>query len=444
MMIKRLIFSGIVLCMLFVSRASGQGNLPVMDHAKMQAVVDSIGVLLVDNYVFPDKAKEMQSLIASNLKAGKYDNLTNPNDFAASITDDLQSVNHDLHIHLMYNPRMVAELNMVHSPNDSAQIVELIEQRDADDNYGFEEVKMLSHGVGYLKFNGFSGSPNAGKAAEAAMNFLGNAKALIIDLRQNGGGSPNMIQILSSYLYNGSLVHLNDFYYRPENATEQRWTLPYVPGKRLGDADVYILTSRGTFSAAEEFTYNLKNLKRATIVGETTGGGAHPGDVLPASDEFGIFVPNGRAINPITHTNWEGTGVEPDIKVPANDALLEAHYQAVKKLAEKYERNPDNPYDWTREQLQVLNHPIPMSETDLKTYAGSFGPRSIILKDNQLFYRRDQGVIYPLVYMGNDRFLIEDLPYFRIHFIRDNGVIVALDGEYDDGRTDRSGKTIQP
>ena len=443
-MIKRLIFFGFIICVSFMPKAFSQEGLTAMDATKKKAVVDSIGILLLDNYVFPEKAKEMQTLISANQEAGKYDAILDPNEFAMKITEDLQSVSHDLHLRVRYNPRMIAEINMTQTPEDSVKFVQLMEQRAAEDNYGFEEVKMLSHGVGYLKFNGFSGSPKAGEAAEAAMNFLGNAQALIIDLRQNGGGSPDMIQILSSYLYNGDRVHLNDFYYRPENATEQRWTLPYVPGKRLGDADVYVLTSNRTFSAAEEFTYNLKNLKRATIVGETTGGGAHPGGVIPASAEFGVFVPSGRAINPITQTNWEGTGVEPDIKVASGDALKEAHYRAVNALAEKHQDDPENPYAWTRDELNALAHPVSMRMEDQGTYTGSYGPRTISLENGQLFYRRDQGTNYPLVYMGNDRFLIEEIPYFRIHFIRKNDVIIAIEGEYDDGHTDRNEKNIRP
>jgi C-terminal processing protease CtpA/Prc len=142
-----------------------------------------------------------------------------------------------------------------------------------------------------------------------------------------------MLQLLCSYLFGGESVHLNDLYWREGDRTQQFWTLPWVPGTRYGkDKPVYVLTSSRTFSAAEEFTYNLKNLKRATIVGETTGGGAHPGGVRRITDHFGIWLPNGRAINPITKTNWEGVGIEPHIKVPAEQALAAAHLDALQKI----------------------------------------------------------------------------------------------------------------
>jgi C-terminal processing protease CtpA/Prc len=319
-----------------------------------------------------------------------------------------------------------------------------MDSREARENYGFEEVKILSDGVGYLKLNGFSGSKNAGEAAASAMNFLSRSEALIIDLRQNGGGSPDMIQILSSYLFDQGLVHLNDFYYRPTNEIQQRWTLPYVPGKTMSETDVYILTSGRTFSAAEEFTYNLKNLKRATIIGETTGGGAHPGGFMAASDEFGIFVPNGRAINPITKTNWEGTGVTPHIEIAADQALKEAHFRAVEKLAKKYLDNPENPYNWTSDQLKAAAHPYLLSIEEMKEYSGNFGQRTIKLQEGKLFYQRDSGPEYLLIGMEKDLFMVENIPYFRLQFVREHGKIVAVEGIYDNGRRDKNMKMENP
>src|SRR5262249_4534468 len=145
----------------------------------------------------------------------------------------------------------------------------------------------------------------------------------------------------SSYLFGGEPVHLNDLYFRPDDSTHQWWTLPHVPGKRFGDKkEVYVLTSKRTFSAAEEFTYNLKNLKRATIIGETTGGRAPPGGGGRLAAHFEMFVPTGRAINPISKTNWEGTGVDPDVKVPADQALKVAQVAALGKVIDR-ETNPE-------------------------------------------------------------------------------------------------------
>jgi hypothetical protein len=198
-------------------------------------------------------------------------------------------------------------------------------------NHGFERVELLEGNVGYVKLRGFLPAADAGDTVAAAMGFVANADALIFDLRENGGGDPEMVQLICSYLFD-SPVHLNDLYFRPANETRQFWTLPVVQGKRFVDKPVYVLTSGRTFSAAEEFTYNLKTQKRATIVGETTGGGANPGGDQRIGEHFTVFVPAGRAINPITKTNWEGTGVEPDLKVAKEIALEAARVDAIGKL----------------------------------------------------------------------------------------------------------------
>lgn len=170
-----------------------------------------------------------------------------------------------------------------------------------------------------------------GPTVVAAMNFLGNVDAIIFDLRDNGGGDPKMIALIASYLFD-EVTHLNDLYNRKEDSTTQFWTLPYVPGKRLTGKPAFVLTSHGTFSGGEEFTYDLKELKRATVIGETTGGGAHPVSGHRIDDHFMIGVPFARAINPVSKTNWEGTGVEPDVKVPADTALEVARKMAAEQI----------------------------------------------------------------------------------------------------------------
>jgi retinol-binding protein 3 len=239
----------------------------------------------------------------------------------------LQEVSKDKHLRVLFNAEGFPERRT--PTTEERERMRAAERRG---NYGFQRVERLDGNVGYIELRGFSGSPDAGPTAVAAMNFAAGTDALMFDLRANGGGSPAMIGLLSSYLFD-DVVHLNDFYIRERDEHRQFWTSPHVQGQRYGSTKpVYILTSQRTFSAAEEFTYNLKNLKRAIVVGETTGGGAHPGGVRRITDHFGIWVPNGRAINPITQTNWEGTGIEPDIKVPSADALKAAHLDALQKL----------------------------------------------------------------------------------------------------------------
>jgi C-terminal processing protease CtpA/Prc len=198
-------------------------------------------------------------------------------------------------------------------------------------NCGFQKAEVLDGNVGYLKFDFFADPDICGATASAAMNFLAGTRALVIDLRENGGGSPPMVALVASYLLPPH-THINDLWTRSTDSTEQFFTLDSVAGRHYGaDKPVYVLTSHDTFSGGEEFTYDLKTQKRATIIGETTGGGAHPVRGRRIDDHFMIGVPFARAINPITHTNWEGTGVEPDVKVPADQALAKAQ-ELIRKL----------------------------------------------------------------------------------------------------------------
>ena len=195
-------------------------------------------------------------------------------------------------------------------------------------------MEILEGNIGYLKFDFFADPDECGPTAIAAMNFLAHVDAIIFDLRENGGGDPRMVAFVSTYLFDNP-THLNDLYDRKKDETTQYWTLPYVPGTRLADTPAFVLTSKGTFSGAEEFTYNLKNLKRATIIGETTGGGAHPVSGHRIDDHFMIGVPFARAVNPISKTNWEGTGVAPDVEAKAADALDVAKKMASSKVEKK-------------------------------------------------------------------------------------------------------------
>jgi len=144
-----------------------------------------------------------------------------------------------------------------------------------------------------------------------------------------------MVALISSYLFGEKPVHLNDLYWRTGDRTQEFWTKPEKVLRRFPEKDLYILTSNNTFSAGEEFSNNLKTLKRATIIGERTGGGANPGNTVRLNEHFSAFIPSGRAINPITKTNWEGVGVEPDIKVPKEQALKTAHIMALNRSIER-------------------------------------------------------------------------------------------------------------
>lgn len=304
-----------------------------VDGATRSGVIEELLKVMHEQYVFPEVATAVEKSLRKRIERKEYDAITSAAALATILTEHLQEVTHDKHLRVVYSHQPAPSNHERHQA--SAQERDRRRYFSSLNNFGFERLERLSGNIGYIDLRGFNPPEFGGETAAAAMNFLANTDALIIDLRKNGGGHPGMVALLCSYLFDAEPVHLNDLYWRRDNSTRQWWTLPYVPGKRYIDKDVYILTSKRTFSAAEEFTYNLKNLKRATVVGETTGGGAHPGGVERLDDHFSVFVPNGRAINPITKTNWEGKGVMPDIDVPAEQALKTAHVKALQKQLEK-------------------------------------------------------------------------------------------------------------
>ncbi|WP_282161216.1 S41 family peptidase [Ulvibacterium marinum] len=407
-------------------------------------VIDSISTILESSYVFPEVALKMTDFLKIQLQDNKYDGIKDAQEFAQKLTEDIQSVSKDLHLRVRFDPEGIARRrNAELSAEDSVALAERRLRNNRRSNYGFREAKILDGNIGYLNLTGFFGvSEEAGAAAAATMNFLSNTDALIIDLRRNGGGSPAMIQLITSYLYGPEPVHLNNFYNRADDEQTQTWTLPYVPGKRRPDVPVYVLTSSSTFSAAEEFSYNLRNQERATLIGEVTGGGAHPGGTQIATERFAIFVPDGRAINPITQTNWEGTGVEPHIKVSAKDALETAKLKALEMLLKKNEGKEGAFFlKWAMEGIQSQMEPVTVDQKILKSYAGDYGPRKIHYKEGALYYQREGNTEYQLIPMSQNKFRIVEVPAFRIEMLKENGKVTGLKGLYDSGRTDQNART---
>ena len=301
-----------------------------IDAATRAKVVDGAVAGLNDTYVFPETAKKMEEAVRAHQQKHDYDAISDGDDFAKRLTEDFQAVSHDKHLRVIFSPAALPDFdNQKPDPKREPEERKQMERM----NCGFKKAEILEGNIGYLKFDFFADPAICGPTVVAAMNFLANVDAIIFDLRENGGGDPKMVAFLSSYLF-AERTHLNDLWTRKGDVTEQYWTDPYVPGKRLDGKPAFVLTSKNTFSGGEEFTNNLKVLKRATTVGETTGGGAHPVRGHRITEHFGIGVPFARAINPITHTNWEGTGVEPDVKVDASQALETAIKLATERIKE--------------------------------------------------------------------------------------------------------------
>jgi hypothetical protein len=307
-----------------LATAVAQGH---VDAAERQRVLDAL-LNLKQHCVYPDKAQKMAETLLANEKRGEYDAITDGDIFAHQLTKQMRDVSHDMDLELVYSQDPLPP-----QPTEEQTPEELARYREAMEriNCAFERVETLPHNIGYLKLNFFPDRSVCEQTTTAAMASLNHANALIVDLRDNRGGMPNMVALMASYLFD----HPEYFYNPRENTTQESWTHSPVPGNKLADKPVYVLTSSRTFSGAEQFCYDLKMLKRATLVGETTGGGAHSGVWYRIDDHFGMGIPETKPINPYATPDWEGTGVEPDVKVKAADALAIAERLAQSKLPKK-------------------------------------------------------------------------------------------------------------
>ena len=228
---------------------------------------------------------------------------------------------------------------------------------------------------------------------------------------------------------------------REENTTEHYWTLPYVPGPKMDKADIYVLTSNRTFSGAEEFSYNMKNLKRATLIGETTGGGAHPTTSTVVQTDYVLFVPNARAINPITKTNWEGAGVTPDISVPAAEAFDRAYAMALEKLAQKTtDAQQKEQLNWLSSVIKAKTNPFRISEETMARYAGVYQDRKVTLENGVLQYQR-RGPKYKMIPITETSFILDGLEDVHFEFVVKDGKATEIIGVYANGTREPSKRT---
>lgn len=310
-----------------------QADMTIAAHAR-ERLIDQLVKTLNTNYVFPDKAKQMEKALRTRQASGAYKDISSARKLAEVLTTDLRAINNDQHLLVVYSEQPIPEGAGGGVQSAAERAAELAELKSM--NFGIDRVERLPFNIGYLDFRVFARADASAASIGAAMTLLANSNAVIIDLRRNGGGEPETVALLASYLLDQPL-HLSDIEYRKGNRVEAMRTRDKLEGVRLGGGkEVYILTSDRTFSAAEDFSYAMKHLKRARIVGENTAGGAHPGDFERLSAHFQAFVPNGRTVSKITNGgNWEGTGVAPDIAVPAGQALAAAQQAILASMMEK-------------------------------------------------------------------------------------------------------------
>jgi len=286
-----------------------------LDAARRRSIVDEIARVIETRYILPEVGRKMVATLRDHAARGDYDKFTDGSFFAFKLTDDLQSVSHDLHFMVTYGQSLAALMMDVRALN-----------------FGFGPIERLQGNVGFMVINSF---PPADKVREAVAGFMSrvaDANALIIDLRENHGGDSETVALIASYLFDNKPVHLTDLVFR-DGTTYQSWTKPNLPGKRFGGTKpVYILISARTVSGGEELAYDLQSLRRATLIGGKTAGAANMPDERALDDWFAIRVPNAHPINPMTKTNWEGVGVQPDVVMSPEAAADEAFRRAAQDI----------------------------------------------------------------------------------------------------------------
>ncbi len=409
-----------------------------------QQVVDTLAKALKENYVFLDTAIKMGNYIEKRLKDGAYATINNPNDFAQALTGDVHSVYNDMHLSINFDPgfKMAAQDT---SAADAKKREQDNMKFEAQQNYAFKKVEILSGNIGYLRFDGFF-TPGiyAKETVNSAFAFLKNVNALIIDLRYNGGGDPDMVNYICSHLLKGR-THINDLYERRINKTYESWTDTLDSTASLYTMPVYVLTSRRTFSGAEEFSYDLQNLHRATIVGETTGGGAHPVSSEDISNGFVGNIPYARAINPVTHTNWEAVGVKPDVPIAADSAQNEAMLTYFNyKINNAVDSNEAKAFKWKWDMMNATMHPAQVDTAILKTYAGNFsGDRHVVFKNGALYYSRGSNPAQKLIAMSQTVFRPEEFDFVKVEFIaNDSHQVNDISFLYDNGSTQEAKRNL--
>jgi len=295
-------------------------------------------------YIFPDVAENICVGLQKHLENGDYTDIADDEFFAYALTIHMQEICHDEHLWVKWHLESLPDEEALRLSEEWRETQQL---QAKVNNYGFYKVERLAGNIGYVDIRYFHRPSWGGDIAVAAMNFLANMSAIIIDLRKCSGGYPGMISLISSFFLGREPVHISDIYWRDDNTTNHYWTLPYVPGQTLDDKPLYLLVSKETFSAGEGFAYDMQARKRATLVGEQTDGGAHPGTSYRLDQHFEVFIPIGYLTHPITKQNWEGIGVTPDVQTVPEKALVIAHKMALAFIIESFN-------NLTLEPLKVL------------------------------------------------------------------------------------------
>ena len=402
-----LVFSISFLC-------SGQDNLKPSIEASQ--LIDSINLSLKNNYVFPEKAHHIAKHLKAQVKMKAYASfLKDPKKLAIQIQTDIYKAHRDPHMVVEYDPAWPGHRPGYTGPSEeeTIQFTKFVK----DNNFMFKKVELLPGNIGYFPLNIFVEHVKEAKPIIAsALGFLANSSAIIIDLRENTGGEPEMVSQLESYFFKEK-TRMNAIINRSTNDTTFYYADPAKTDGLTLSMPVYILTSKKTFSGGEDFSYGMQQAKRAIIIGEITGGGAHPTKPFSVGQGFLVQIPFARSLNPVTKTDWEGTGVIPDFKVEAAKALIKAQELIFR------ERQATAKTEEAKQKIEYLINALHVNQ-DLGTlpldqfdkFVGAYGPLVIYREGNKLFCNFSNN-ISELAHISKNLFVLDGNA--QIEFIKD-------------------------
>jgi hypothetical protein len=392
-------------------------------QAEPRAVLSAVRKIIAEQYVLPERRPALDAVLAEGISSGRY-GVSDPNVLADRINADLQRVGRDKHLNFNYDPARAAMMAAAETPN-ALSASELARTARAA-NHGITELKLLPGNIRYMAYDSFQWTgPESAAALEHAMRFLSGGDAVIIDLRRNGGGSPEAVQYLVSHFMEAGRP-LVTFHMNGAPTPNTLSTLAEVPAGRTVGKPLYVLTSSGTASAAEEFTGHVNGYRLGELVGSTTAGAGFRNDLVPIPGGFVLSVSVGRAVLASTGRDWEAVGIQPTIRTEVPAALEAAQSHALRRLAAQAQ-GPE------RTRLEALADAMAAKverrspALPLRAYAGAFGETAIAIENGRLYHRHSGQPRTALIPLGGNVFALDDSPELQIRFAAKGSAVSALE-----------------